>query len=55
MGIVKRNRHAVLVNTGDTGYWLILRMDNGKRIRLFAGGTPDKGNRVFNWHNTKGK
>lgn len=48
-GIVKRNANAVLVDTGDMGYWVITRI-NGKLHRLFAGGTIDKAMNVYNWY-----
>lgn len=52
--IVKRNRNATLVNLGEGGYWVIAVI-NGRRTRLFAGGTPDKAERVYNWYETKGE
>jgi len=49
-GLVKRNSNAALVNRGEMGFWVIVRMNDGKRIRLFAGGTIDKAINVFNWY-----
>jgi len=48
--IIARNATACLANCGEMGFWVILRMENGKRIRLFAGGSLDKGMRAFNWY-----
>lgn len=48
--IVKRNANAALVNMGECGYWVVAKMENGKRIRLFAGDTIEHGNRVYNWY-----
>lgn len=47
--IVRKNAHACLANCGEMGYWVIAKI-NGKRTRLFAGGTLEKGLRVFNWY-----
>lgn len=47
--IVKRNRNATLVNLGAGGYWVIAVI-NGRRTRLFAGGTLERAERVFGWY-----
>lgn len=48
-GIIKRNQIAALVNMGEYGYWVVAKI-GGKPVRLFAGGTLDKGERVFNFY-----
>ncbi len=47
--IVKKNSRACLVNFGEMGFWVLTKINN-TRTRLFAGGTLDKGLRVFNWY-----
>jgi len=46
IGIVRKSRNAVLVDTGDMGFWIVTRI-NDRRVRLFAGGHRDKAERTY--------